>query len=135
MDRNNTENTYTDKRGKFAPGIPGRPKGARNKVTRAVEELLEGQTEAISQKVVNLALEGDSSALRLCMDRIAPPRKDAPVAFDLPAMMNADDAADAASTVLRAVSEGELTPVEGASVMALIEQYRRTLEPLSSSSV
>ena len=45
MARKNVEKTYTDKRGKFAPGNPGKPKGARHKVTRAVEELLEGQAE------------------------------------------------------------------------------------------
>jgi hypothetical protein len=28
-----------------------------------------------------MALEGDTTALRLCLERIAPPRKDAPVCF------------------------------------------------------
>ena len=34
----------------------------------------------------------------------------------------------AASSVLTAVSEGELTPIEGTRVMGLIDSYRRTLE-------
>lgn len=41
---------------------------------------------------------------------------------------NRRDAATAASAVLRAVSEGDLTPTEGAHVMQLVETYRRTLE-------
>ena len=32
------------------------------------------------------------------------------------------------SSVLTAVSEGELTPIEGRTVMGLIDSYRRTLE-------
>ena len=120
--------SYADKTGKFAPGNPGKPKGARHRTTRAVEDLLQGEAEGLTRKAVELALGGDTTTLRLCLDRIAPPRKDTPVAFVLPAMQSAHDAAEAASAVLQAVSGGELTPIEGASVMALVEAYRRTLE-------
>ena len=75
-----------------------------------------------------MALGGDATALRLCLERIAPPRRDAPVTFDLPPMETARDAAKAAGAVLGAVAEGELTPGEGASLMALVEGFRRTLE-------
>ena len=114
--------------GTFAHGNPGRPKGTRLRVTRAVEELLEGEAEKISRKAIDLALEGDTTALRLCLERIAPPRKDAPISFDLPPMNNASEASLAAASVLNAVSEGEITPLEGASVMGLVENYRRVLE-------
>ncbi|WP_243611636.1 DUF5681 domain-containing protein [Shimia aestuarii] len=128
MTRKSVGNSYTDERGKFAPGNPGKPKGTRHKVTRAVEDLLGSQTGALTQKAVDLALEGDTAALRLCMERIAPPRKDSPVQFDLPPMKSANDAVEASQAVLQAVSDGEITPMEGAAVMALVEQYRRTLE-------
>jgi hypothetical protein len=114
--------------GTFAPGNPGKPKGTRHRATRAVETLVDGSAEAITQKAVDMALEGDSTALRLCMERIAPPRKDAPVNFDLPKMSNAQEASIAASGVLKAVSEGQLTPLEAVSVMGLIENFRRVLE-------
>lgn len=120
--------TYTGKDGKFAAGNPGRPKGSRHKSTLAVEALLDGQAEALTQKAVDLALEGDTTALRLCIERIAPQRKDSPVDFDLPPMESAEDAAKAAASVISAVSTGDLTPTEGAKVMGLIETYRRTLE-------
>lgn len=128
MGRNNETNTYTDENGKFAPGNPGRPKGARHKATRAVEKLLDGEAKELTRKAVSMALEGDTTALRLCLERIAPPRKDTPVRFALPPMKSANDACEAAQAVLRAVSEGNLTPLEGASVMTLVESYRRTLE-------
>ena len=117
-----------DTAGRFAAGNTGRPAGARNRTTQAVLSLLEGEAEALSRKAVELALAGDGVALRLCLERLAPPRKDAPVQFALPQMTTARDAAEAAAAVLHAVSEGDLTPGEGAQVMGLVDSYRRTLE-------
>lgn len=114
--------------GKFTSGNSGRPKGARNKTTLAIESLLEGQAEALTQKAISKALDGDSLALRLCMERIAPAPKDNPVSFTLPQMNNALYASQAAGSVLTAVSDGHLTPIEATRVMGLIDSYRRTLE-------
>jgi len=114
--------------GKFSNGNVGRPKGSRNKATIAIESLLEGQAEALTQTAISKALDGDSIALRLCMDRIAPLMKDKPVVFPLPKMRDAMDASQAAGSVLSAVSDGTLTPIEGSRVMGLIDNYRRTLE-------
>ncbi len=114
--------------GTFTAGNSGRPKGARNRTTQAVMALLEGEAEALSRKAVEMALAGDSVALRLCLDRLAPPRKDSPVQFPLPRMTTARDAAQAAGAVLQAVSVGHLTPTEGAQVMGLVDSFRRTLE-------
>ena len=121
-------NSGRDTAGRFAEGNPGKPPGSRHKATQAVLELLDGQAAKITQKAVEMALDGDGTALRLCLERIAPPRKDAPISFALPQMQSAADAAKAAAAVLSAVAEGDLTPTEGAHVMALIETYRRTLE-------
>ena len=114
--------------GQFASGNTGRPKGSRNKATIAIESLLQGQAEALTQTAVTKALDGDSVALRLCMERIAPAPKDQPVSCSLPKMNNAMEASEAARSVLTAVSEGELTPVEATRVMGLIDSFRRTLE-------
>ena len=114
--------------GQFSHGNSGRPKGSRNKATIAIESLLQGQAEALTQIAVTKALEGDSVALRLCMERIAPAPKDQPVSFNLPKLINVMDASEAAGSVLTAVSEGELTPIEATRVMSVIDSYRRTLE-------
>ena len=114
--------------GQFSAGNSGRPRGSRNRVTLAIDSLLEGQSDALTQTAISKALEGDSIALRLCMDRIAPPMKDKPVVFPLPQMRDAMDASEAAGSVLNAVGDGTLTPIEGTRVMGLIDSYRRTLE-------
>lgn len=128
MTRKNVGNTYTDDTGKFAEGNPGKPKGARHKYTLAVQDMLDGEAEALGRKAVELALEGDTTALRLCLERVCPPRKDTPISFDLPIMSNASEASQAAQAVLVAVSDGTITPLEGAAVMGLVEGYRKTLE-------
>ena len=114
--------------GTFGTGNPGKPKGTRHKATQAALALLDGEAEALTRQAVTMALGGDATALRLCLERIAPPRKDVAVTFDLPRMETARDAAKAAGAVLGAVADGDLTPTEGAHIMGLVETYRRTLE-------
>src|SRR5918995_1704061 len=73
----------------FAPGNPGRPKGSRHKSTLAAAALLDDEADAITRKAIELAKKGNPVALKLCLDRIAPPRKGRPVPFDLPADVDA----------------------------------------------
>src|SRR6476619_165785 len=112
-----TENTAGIQRGRPFPkgqsGNPaGRPKGSRNATTLALEALLDGQASALTQKAIDVALTGDIPALRLCLDRIVPPRKDSPVAFDLPEMKTLDDTVSAMGAIVKAVGQGDLTPTE-----------------------
>jgi hypothetical protein len=90
--------------------------------------LLEGEAEALSRKAVELALNGDVSALRLCLDRIVPPRKDRPVCFELPAMTESKDAVTASAAIVAAVAAGELTPTEAAELCKVLDSYARTLQ-------
>lgn len=117
-----------DDAGKFAAGNSGKPRGARNRVTRAVEELFDGQAEEITQKAIELALAGELIALKMCMERIMPSRKDTPIQFNLQAMTSATEAAQTAQGVLQAVAYGLITPLEAKVVMGLVEQYRQALE-------
>src|SRR5215469_17150646 len=65
--------------GRFKPGQcgnpAGRPPGTRNKATETAELLLEGEAEALTRKAVEKAPAGDPMALRLCLDRLIPPRR------------------------------------------------------------
>jgi hypothetical protein len=106
----------------------GKPKGTRHKATLAMEVLLDGEVESLTRKAVEMALAGDTTALRLCLDRIAPARRDRPITFDLPAIKTAADAAQAASAILAAVSAGHVTPGEAAELGKLVEAFARTLE-------
>lgn len=128
-----TEKTAEKQRGRpFSKGQSGnpsgRPKGARNVTTLAMEALLDGQAEALTQKAIDLALTGDMGALRLCLDRIMPARKDRPVTFCLPPIGTAQDAAKASSAILAAVATGELTPADAGEISKLIDTWVKAFE-------
>ena len=126
------ENTGRKQGTRFKPGKSGnpagKPKGSRNAATRAMEALLDGESEALTRKAIELAKDGDMQALRLCLDRILPPRKDRPLTFALPAIAGTNDAAAAMSSILAAVSSGDATPGEAAEVSKLIDSYVRAVE-------
>ena len=46
-----------------------------------MEALFDGEADAIGRKAIEKAKEGDTTAMRLCLERIIAPRKDRPVAF------------------------------------------------------
>lgn len=126
------ENTGRKQDGTFAPGRSGnpagKPKGTRHATTMAVEALLQGEHEGLTRKAIEMALGGDGRALRLCLDRIAPPRKDVPISFELPPIETADDALKASSALLQAVAGGEVTPDEAGRVMALLTAHKTLVE-------
>jgi hypothetical protein len=100
---------------------------ARNKVTRAVEELMEGEAEKLTRKAIEKALGGDLVAIKLCLDRIAPPRKDRPISLDLPPMEKPQDAVSSVAAIVGAVADGELSASEAGDLAKLIEAFIRTL--------
>jgi Family of unknown function (DUF5681) len=116
----------------FKPGQSGNPAGkkpgTRNRATKALEELLDGEAEGLTRKVVELALAGDMGALRICMDRLLPPRKDRPIRFEMPPIDSAADARAVSAALLAAVSAGNLTPGEAAEVSKLIDAYLKAIE-------
>jgi hypothetical protein len=119
-----SDNTGQKQAGRFQKGQSGnpagRPKGARNAATMACEALLEGQAEALTQKAIQMGLEGDAVALRLCMERIYPPRKDRAVTFPMPPINRARDAADVMSAVLHAIGAGQITPADAAEISKVV---------------
>jgi len=125
--------TPTKQRGRpFKPGKSGnpsgRPVGSRNKVSLAIEALLDGEAEALTRACIDRALGGDITALKLCMDRICAPRKDGPISFEVPNMESAFDAVQAMAAVMTAVVGGNITPSEAHTLAGLIDTFRRTIE-------
>ena len=112
----------------FEEGNPGRPRGARNKATLAAEKLLDGEAEALTRKCIEVALKGDTTALRLCLERVAPPRKERTVTLELPEVVGVADVPTALASLIGAVATGVLTPGEGRSISDLLGQYRQAIE-------
>jgi hypothetical protein len=120
----------------FQPGQSGnpagRPKGARNRTTLAAEAILEGEAEALTRKAIELALAGDVIALKLCLERLMPPRKERTVSFPLPPILSPADAQGAIGSILGAVASGNITPGEAASLVAVVQEYGKLVEPKAS---
>ena len=119
----------TEQKGhRFGPGNPGKPKGARHRATLAVEALLDGEADQLTRKAVEKALAGDTLALKLCLDRIAPARKDRSVTFRAPTIKAAEDVPAALGAIFRAVASGELTTSEAAMIAGIVEKFRGAIE-------
>ena len=113
---------------RFAPGNPGKPKGARHRATLAVEALLDGEADQLTRKAVEKALAGDTLALKLCLDRIAPARRDRSVTFKAPPVKTAEDVPAALGAIFKAVAQGELTTSEAAMIAGIVEKFRAAYE-------
>jgi hypothetical protein len=106
----------------------GKPLGARHKATLAAEALFDGEAASLTRKAIELALAGDPAMLRLCLERILPPRRERPVRFDFPPFKSAGDAAAAMAAVTVAVANGEITPGEAAEIAKLVDVFVRVSE-------
>ena len=105
--------------GRFGPGNGGKPKGTKHRVTRAAERLLERDATALTRKAVEMALEGDGAALKLCLDRLLPPKRPGDRHLD-PIALPASPA-EALDAILGAVAGGELLPAEGERLASLVK--------------
>lgn len=122
-----TKNTTRFEKG--TSGNPnGRPKGSRNRSTLAAETLLDGEAEALTRKAIELALNGDLSAIRLCLERLIPARRSRVIRFDLPKTSTVEDVVIAYDAVITAMADGEISPDEAATVAGVLESKRKAIE-------
>lgn len=116
----------------FRPGQSGnpagRPKGARNKITVAIEALIDAASTDIATKAIELAKAGDATMIRALLDRAAPPRRDRHIPLELPPMERAADAVKAAAAIAQAVADGELKPSEASELSDFVANYAKALE-------
>lgn len=103
-------------------------RGSRNKATLAVQALLDGEAEGISRKAIELAKDGDLQAIKLVLERVLPPRKDALIELELPKVEKAEDVVSAISAIMEAVARGELTPSEGRILTGMVDNLRKGIE-------
>ena len=120
------------KRGRpFQPGNrfgKGRPVGSRNNATLLLDQLLEGEGPAILRKVIQRARQGDPTAMRLCMERLCPPRRERRLKLDLPEIQTAGDVSAAFRIVVQALGQGDITTEQAAHLINILEFGRRAME-------
>lgn len=118
----------------------GRPKGRPDSRAQWRKELEKHGNELVA-KAVELALAGDSQALKLCIDRAIPAYRPTaePVCFE----MTGDTLTERANSILTAVATGELDPQTGKALIdaigslvkvAEIDEIQRRLAQLEGAS-
>ena len=112
----------------FQPGNPGRPPGSKNKVTRTLEQLAEGQAERVLQKVTKQALAGDVPSQKIFLDRVYPPPKGRPINVRIPPINGPQDALSAIAAIFNEIREGQFTPDEISALSLVIGRFIQILE-------
>ncbi len=128
-----TENKQQSKRRHgFQKGLSGnpngRPVGRRNNATLAAQALLNGESEKLTRKAIELALMGDTVALKLCLERIMPAIKEMPVLFNMPAANKISDLPMITASILESVSNGDLLPGEAEKITRIVDAHRTAIE-------
>lgn len=105
------------KHGKFKKGTSGnpsgRPIGSQNRATLLAKQLLEGETEQLARVCINLAKKENIQALRMCLERVLPIRKERSIELELPPAQNLQ-------RILTAAGEVRITPSEAQAMAEVV---------------
>jgi hypothetical protein len=98
----------------------GRPRGARNRKHRELEQYARSRSLTLLTKIVDAAEKGDMAAAKIVMDRIWPKPRTAPIECELPSTETPADVRTAMLDVLQRVSRGELQADDGAALVRMM---------------
>jgi Family of unknown function (DUF5681) len=119
----------------FQPGQSGnpagRPLGARNTKSLAMEEELAKHAQEAVDLVMRRARGGDPTCLRLLIERVLPIGTNRPLALDLPKVECADDAQVALT--IDAFGRGEITVREFSPMLGSVDRMARVAERIQQN--
>jgi hypothetical protein len=110
----------------FAKGNSGRRPGSKNRRSIVSAAILAGEETYLVRKAIELAKDGDIQMLKFLLNRILP--RDRAVKVELPRMQYADDAVEALGSIAGAISEGKISPSEGAALATVVNSYARAID-------
>src|SRR6516225_8074608 len=106
----------------------GRPRGSRNRASRAMQQQLDGEAQALARKAIELALDGNTTALRLCLDRLLAPRRDRPAPLKLPPVEGAGGLAGAMAAIMGAAGNREISSTEAGGWARLVDIFLKAID-------
>ncbi len=119
--------TKRDGKGRFQRGTSGNPKGRPPEAER-IRQLLEPRREELIAKAVDLALSGDTTALRLCVDRLAPALKPEGRTVTIPALEAAVTLTERANAIMQAIAAGAVPVEVGERLLAALGHVAKVVE-------
>jgi hypothetical protein len=93
----------------------------------ASEHLLDAHAKTIVQRLLELAENGDPTALRLCLERMSPPLRERPLQFALPPLATPADAVAAIAAITAGLADGALSAAEGLDLARMVRMFVETL--------
>ena len=114
----------------FKPGQSGNPKGRPPGTGKSAElkKLLEPSAPALVEKVKQMALSGDTTALRLCLERLIPPIRATEDAVQLPQLKEPGGLSDSGARLLHALADGQLTPTQATGLIQALAAQAKLIE-------
>jgi hypothetical protein len=103
----------------------GRPVGSRNKFTSDMQDALEGSGLPLIQRLLELAGEGNTGAMRACLDRLMGRHR--PCAVALPAPDSPNYVMEALTEIHRALGAGEIASDEASRLVDFVGRTARVL--------
>ena len=91
----------------------------------AAMALLEGEAEALTRKAIELALAGDTVAMKIVLDRLLPKGRSLRIDLPLRTLTDLDKASEA---IRSALAKGRITLDEVGVLTGLVETRRRLIE-------
>jgi len=116
--------------GQFGAGnkTGGRREGSKNNATIVLENMLDGQAERIFEKVIEMALEGDAGAIKICAERLIAPKKERRAPYNIGSFKNIETAPELMLEATNALLMGEISESQMSSLCAALEQCRKSYE-------
>jgi hypothetical protein len=109
--------------GKFVKGQSGNPAGRPKQESALIRQELAKHSEAVIEKLLDKALDGDLTAIKMILDRILPVLK--PVS--LPSAVHVPEGAtlpEMATAIIQQSINGELEPAEALQLLHAIVQLK-----------
>lgn len=115
------------KDGKFLPGVSGNPNGRPKSETTELRRQLSAHGAEVAEVVVRLALDGDMTAARLVLERLAPALK--PTAESVTVDIGQDATpADAGRAIVAAAASGQMPADVAATLMRVLGDLSKLIE-------
>jgi len=105
----------------------GRPRGSRNGKALALQQILEEYLPSLLRKAIAMALQGDTSLLRMLLDRKLPKAFGSPVRIGRLPSGTIEEVALSHQSVIDEVTSGNLTPAQALQLDSLLETSRKVI--------
>lgn len=111
----------------WKPGQSGNPLGRKSGAER-LRQMLEPHREELVAKAVSMAKAGDATALRVLLDRLAPPSRAESPLIEIPGLASAGSLTKKAEVLLAAIGAGVLAPDTGSQLLNALAAACRVAE-------